>query len=49
MKTILILALLCLGLAQNIGTQKQEYHLPFPYQECTSSGCNTKNGEVTLD
>ena len=49
MKTYLIACLLALAFTQNIGTQKQEFHIPYPYTECTTSGCQTKNGEVTLD
>jgi hypothetical protein len=41
--------LLVVALSQNIGNQKQEYHIPFPYAECDKGGCQTKNGEITLD
>lgn len=49
MKTYLLALLLALAAAQNIGTQKQEYHIPFPYTDCDQNGCQTKNGEITLD
>ena len=49
MRTYLIAYLLVLALSQNIGNQKKEYHIPFPYYECDDSGCQTKNGEITLD
>lgn len=45
----LSLFLISFVLAQNFGTQKTEYHLPFAYSECTSSGCQAKQGGVTLD
>jgi len=47
---ICLISLLVIGLvAQNIGTQKREYHIPMGYSECTSSGCSSKQGEITLD
>lgn len=49
MRTYLVAFLLALAIAQNIGTQKEEYHIPFPYTDCDKSGCQTKNGEITLD
>lgn len=49
MRKILLALLLTVVFAQNIGTQKQEYHIPFPYSECTGSGCTTKSGGITLD
>lgn len=38
-----------LAQAQNAGNQKDEYHIPFPYKECQKSGCQEKQGGVTLD
>lgn len=49
MKSYLALFLICLTVSQNIGTQKSEYHIPYPWEECTESGCQTKRGSITLD
>jgi cellulose 1,4-beta-cellobiosidase len=50
MKLLCFAILVCLTIAQNAGTQKQEYHIPFPYSECTkSAGCKTSQGSITLD
>jgi cellulose 1,4-beta-cellobiosidase len=49
MKIYLVACILALALAQNVGTQKQEYHIPVPFTECDASGCQTKHGEITLD
>lgn len=49
MKPYLALFLVTLIAAQNIGTQKNEYHLPYPWKECDGSGCQTRKGSVTLD
>ena len=50
MKIFCCLLLISLALSQNAGTQKQEYHIPFPYNECSKSGgCQRKEGSVTLD
>ena len=49
MNSIYLLFLVGLTLAQNPGTQKAEYHIPFPYSECDKSGCQSKDGGVTLD
>ena len=49
MKAYLALFLLSLAVAQNVGTQKAEYHLPYPWSKCDQSGCQTVRGSVTLD
>lgn len=49
MRVILVFVLVACCLAQNFDTQKQEYHIPVGYKECTTSGCQTKQGSVTLD
>jgi cellulose 1,4-beta-cellobiosidase len=39
-----------LGRAQNVGTQKQEYHLPMQLQVCSGAGqCQVENNGITLD
>ena len=35
--------------AQNKGSQTQETTLSLPYETCTSSGCQTQQGGVTMD
>ena len=49
MRRYLIILLLTCALSQNFDTQKQEYHIPLSHQECTISGCQTKEGSITLD
>ena len=52
MRMLAIVAIALLGtmtLCQNAGNQKQEFHIPFPWQECTKSGCQKQEGSVTLD
>ncbi|KAF2136299.1 glycoside hydrolase family 7 protein [Aplosporella prunicola CBS 121167] len=34
---------------QQVGTQKAEVHPSMSWQQCTSSGCTTKNGKVVID
>ena len=42
--------LLSVAIAQNIGYNKQEYHLPLTVHECQASGsCSSQNAKVTLD
>ena len=50
MKIFYCLFLVYLALSQNAGNQKQEYHITFPYNECSKSGgCQRHEGSVTLD
>ena len=49
-KTFAAAALVAVASAQQVGTQKQEYHLPLTYQTCTKAGgCQDQRGEVVLD
>lgn len=49
MKILFVFALAVCSFSQNIGHEKQEYHIPVIFSECSSSGCNPHLGGVTLD
>ena len=46
---LVALTLIWITVCQNAGTQKQEFHIPFPWKECTKSGCQERQASVTID
>jgi hypothetical protein len=49
MMRCLVVAVLTIASAQNIGKQKKNLHLPLAVEECTASGCTSKQQGVVLD
>lgn len=50
MKSFFAAAIIGFATAQQVGFNKQEYHLPLNLGKCTSSGgCQTERKAVTMD
>ena len=49
MYALALAAILAVARAQKAGTLQSETHPRLSWSECTSSGCQNKNGEVVID
>jgi cellulose 1,4-beta-cellobiosidase len=49
MYALALAAILAVARAQKAGTLQSETHPRLSWSQCTSSGCQNKNGEVVID